>query len=97
MLEGMLEREGVVKALESKIVPFEVVYWIVDVFTDTMPAHSLWFLDFGWKAENLHSVVVEWIWFHQINHIEFDFNAFRRISHSKEVPLGVTVCVYVIL
>lgn len=97
VLEGVRKSECVVATLEPKIVTLVIVHVVVYVIADTMPADTLRLLDFRGKGKDLHSVVVKRIWFHQIQHIEFNFHTFRGVTDSEEVPLCVTIGIYVIL
>lgn len=97
VFEGVRESEGVVVPLEAKVVTLIVVHVIIDVFADTVPANAILLLDFLREGKDLHSVVVERIWFHQIQHVELHSHTLCGIANSKKVPLRVPVGVYVIL
>lgn len=76
---------------------FERVLIVVNVLTYSVPADSLYVLDFVWVAKDLHTKVVKWVSLREVDDVEADFHAFRGIAYSEEEPLRMSICVYVIL
>ena len=62
-----------------------------------MPPDSLSVLHRIRIVEDFHSVVVKRIWFRKINDIELHFGILSGIANSEEKPLGMTVCVDIVL
>lgn len=46
---------------------------------------------------NLHATLVQTILFIQVNNIESNFHPFGNIGNFEEEPLGVAICVDVVL
>ena len=97
MLERVREGEGVMESLETHVVTPVIIHMVINIFTDTVPANSFSFLYLIGESQYLHTIIVEGVRLHQINHIEFYFHALESVADTEEVPLSVPIGVYVIL
>lgn len=70
MLKYVRKGKSVVKALESHVVSFVVVHEVVDVLADPMPSNTLRILHLLGEGQDLHTIVVQRVRFHQVDHIE---------------------------
>ena len=98
MLKSVSKGQWIVATIISGILAFKRILVVVYVLTNPMPA-KFWvtFTRADWITEDPHTVIVERIWFRQVKYIEFDCVTLERICNSEEVPLGVTICVDIIL
>lgn len=82
---------------KSLPISLEVILVVVDVLTNTVPSDILFVLDLIGEVQNLHTVVVKRIWFCQIYNIEPDLLILAVARNPEEKPLGMPICIYVIL
>ena len=97
VFEYVRESERVVISGKAKVITLVLVLIVRNTIAYPVPAHSLLLLDFSRKWQDPHSVVVERVRLHEIDYIEAYLLTLGSISYSKEVPLRVTVRIYVIL
>jgi hypothetical protein len=79
------------------IVSLEIVLVIFDVLSNPMPSDPLSVLDRIGIVEDFHSIVIERVRFCKINDIKLHFSVLSGITNSEEKPLGMTVCIDIIL
>lgn len=97
---GERVREGQREEVPNKFgisIFLECILIVVNLLAAPVPAHPFVLLEFVREAQYLHSVVVERVWFGEIDNIEFDFFASLCIIEPEEVPLGVPIRIDVIL
>lgn len=75
----------------------KIVLVVHDLSASSVPAYVLILALVRAVAEDSHSEIVKTVWFSQIQNIELDLHAFPSVINFEEVPLGVTVSVYIIL
>ena len=97
VLESVSESECVVSSEESTLIPLISIRMIVDRLSNPMPPDTLFIFHFIAEFKNFHSVIIKGIRLSKIQKIEFYFLSFEGIAASKEVPLGVAICVDVVL
>ena len=97
MLKSVRERKSEVGSEESTLVPLIGIRMIINISSNPMPPNAFIFLNFIWKTEDFHSVIIKRVWFCKIQKVEFDFLALGGIWAPEKVPLGITIRVYVIL
>lgn len=100
----MLESSSKCKCVEVTRVTLEActvslisVLIIIDIRCYSVPADIFLLLDMVTKTKHFHSIVIKGFWFGKIEHVELDALAFSCVSDSEEIPLGVAICVDVIL
>ena len=76
---------------------FEVVLLVNYISASSVPAYVLILPLICAVAEDSHTEIVKTIWLSQIQNIELDLHSFTCVLNFEEIPLGVTVSVYVIL
>lgn len=62
-----------------------------------MPASAILLFELGRVTKYFHSVVVKRVVFRQIDDVKSYLMICLFVSYSKEVPLCVTICIYVVL
>lgn len=97
MLESVGESEGEVGSEESALISLISISMIIDSFSDPMPSNTLLFLYFVAKTKDFHSIIVQGVRFGQVQDVEFYFLTLCCIGASEEIPLGVSIGVYVVL
>lgn len=75
----------------------EFVLVVNNAFAYSVPACALFVLQLVREAQDLHAIVVQGVWFGQVNYIKSDFLALAGVADSEEVPLRVAVGIDVIL
>jgi len=69
---------------------------VVNVLTNSMPSNSLSCFYFIWITQNFHTVIVKRVRFSQIDDIKTNFHSFSSIAYPEEIPLGMTIRIYII-
>ena len=97
MIKSMLKTQSkeILQQLGTAIL-LEAILKIVNALSNSVPSCTLRLLDLVAVAQYLHSVVVKGIGFGQVYNIDTYFHALGSVAHAEEVPLRVTVGVYVI-
>lgn len=81
---------------KAAIVPY-LILEVADVSTRPVPTEVLRLGAVLAESEHTHSLVVETVWFCEVDDVEADLLVLLCVRYPKEVPLRVTVCVYIIL
>ena len=76
---------------------FEIIFVIIYLLTDSMPSDILFLFLLLRETQYLHTIVVKRIRFGQVYYIESIFLPFFKIMNSVEKPLGMTICINIIL
>ena len=76
---------------------FELIRKVCNILTDSVPTNTLRLFQFVRKAEHFHAIVVKRVWLCQIKHIKLDFLTLPRVPNSEEIPLSVSIRVYIVL
>ena len=97
MFKSVRERKSEIGSEESTLISLIRIGMIINISSNPMPSNTFIFLNFIWKAQDFHSVIVKRVWLRKIQKIEFDFLPLCGVWASEKVPLGVTISVYVIL
>jgi hypothetical protein len=96
-LKGVSKREGVVVSGEPNVLLLVVVLKVGDVCPQSVPAAILLLFGSSRKGQDSHSIIVERVTFGEVENVELDCVALADVGYFEEVPLGVPVCVDIIL
>jgi hypothetical protein len=97
VLESVGEAEGKVVLVVPVALSFVLIGVVVNILANPVPPHSLVLFVFIAETQNAHAVVVQRIRLIQVQNIESHLTVLSGIAYSKEVPLGVSIGIYVIL
>ena len=97
ILKRVSEREGVIATEESAHIPLVIIGVVVDLFANPVPPSAFLLLLLVGEAQDFHAVIVEGVWFRQIQNVELYFLALRGVRATEEIPLSISIGVYVVL